>query len=68
MTFILFIKGIKSELIKEYDLVNLNLHSLELLLGLGHLIDAILVLGDVELIFDGVSSAVELFIEWFLES
>ena len=68
MTFILFIKGIKSELIKEYDLVNLNLHSLELLLGLGHLIDAILVLGDVELVFDGLSSAVELLIEWFLES
>jgi hypothetical protein len=69
LTFILLIKRIKSsKLIKEYDLMHLNLHSLELLLGHGHLIDTVLVLWDVELILDGVSPAVVLLIEWLLES
>ena len=69
MTFILLIKGIKSsELIKEHDLVHFNLHSLELLFGLGYLIDTVLVLRDVELILNGVSSAVVLLIEGLLES
>ena len=69
MTFILLIKSIKSsKLIKEDYLVHLNLNSLELLLGHGHLIDPVLVLRNVELILDGVSSAVVLLIKRLLES
>ena len=47
--------------------MHFNLHSLELLFGLGYLIDPILVLRYVELILDGVRPAVVHLIEWLLE-